>query len=106
MELGHMIFGNISNECNISMDRTMYEDIWYDTLEIGYESVDNDVFIIRPYCWDETHEDYDKPNFVHKPSGFKMSWYKYPLRDSYCNMNITPDEFREIMIECMEVYNG
>jgi hypothetical protein len=34
-----------------------------------------------------------KPNFLYKPINFQIKWYKYPLRDSYMNQNITYKEF-------------
>lgn len=45
-----------------------------------------------------------KPNFFYKPTGFQIMWYKYPLRDSYMNQNITVDEFKEILTHCTESY--
>ena len=43
-----------------------------------------------------------KPNFLFKPTGFSIKWYKYLLRDSYMSQNITLDEFRKIVSECVE----
>lgn len=45
-----------------------------------------------------------KPNFLYKPTGFKIMWYKYPLRDSYMNQNISLDEFKEILEHCVKSY--
>jgi len=42
-----------------------------------------------------------KPNFLFKPTGFKIQWYKYPLRDSYMNINIPLGVFRKIIDECI-----
>ena len=41
------------------------------------------------------------PNFWHKPSGFKLKWYKYPLRDSYANQPITPKRLDRIVDHCI-----
>ena len=41
-------------------------------------------------------------NFVYKPTGFAIQWYKYPLRDSYMNQEITRLEFYEIIKNCMK----
>ncbi len=54
---------------------------------------EDDTFIVRPYYWgDEEDDDYEEraglPNFEHKPSGFKMWWYKYALRGSFANMPV------------------
>lgn len=42
-----------------------------------------------------------KPNFLFKPNGFEIQWYKYPLRDAYMNQNITLEEFRKIVLDCI-----
>jgi len=43
-----------------------------------------------------------KPNFLYKPTGFSISWYKYPLRDSYMNHKISVVEFSEIIDKCID----
>ena len=57
--------------------------------------------------WRETHN-HDpecwlvKPNFLYKPTGFSISWYKYPLRDSYMSEQLTVAQFTEIIDKCIE----
>lgn len=41
------------------------------------------------------------PNFWHKPSGFKLEWYKYPLRDSYSNQPLTRKLMRSMFADCI-----
>lgn len=43
-----------------------------------------------------------KPNFLHKPSGFRIEWYKYPFRDSYMNQKIKLKDFKKIINLCIE----
>jgi hypothetical protein len=43
-----------------------------------------------------------KPNFLYKPTGFNINWYKYPLRDSYTNMKISLDEFDVMIDDCVK----
>lgn len=43
-----------------------------------------------------------QPNFLYKPTGFQINWYKYPLRDSYMNMDISFEELKKIMEHCIE----
>jgi hypothetical protein len=42
---------------------------------------DDDVWMMHPYCWCEEDScgwcSNEKPNFLHKPSGFSVTWYKY-----------------------------
>lgn len=61
---------------------------------------ENDTFILMPYYWGDDDRICELPNFVHKPTGFELSWYKYALRDSYMNQNINFDELMEIMEDC------
>ena len=76
--------------------------------------IDTPTFTVRSYSWndfDDTETDtvekesdlYKHNNgwhFWHKPSGFKLSWYKYPLRDPYSNMNINSEQFCHILRDC------
>ena len=43
-----------------------------------------------------------KSNFLYKPTGFSIDWYKYPLRDSYTNQRITLEGFKIIIDKCIE----
>jgi hypothetical protein len=40
------------------------------------------------------------PNFVYKPTGFEIRWYKYALRDSYANREFTKKELLQMMEHC------
>lgn len=42
-----------------------------------------------------------KDNFHYKPTDFGIQWYKYPLRDSYMNQDISLEEFRRIIDDCI-----
>jgi len=42
-----------------------------------------------------------QPNFLYKPTGFRISWYKYPFRDSYMTPEISPAEWRKIVNHCI-----
>ncbi|MGG1659498.1 hypothetical protein [Brevibacillus sp. NRS-1366] len=43
-----------------------------------------------------------QPNFLYKPTGYQIQWYKYPLRDSYMNQDFTYEQLEEIMQHCIE----
>jgi len=45
-----------------------------------------------------------QPNFLYKPTGFSIMWYKYALRDSYMNQDISLDKFRVILRDCVMSY--
>lgn len=42
-----------------------------------------------------------KPNFLYKPTGFSIQWYKYPLRDSYMSEQISVEEFAAMIDACI-----
>ena len=46
------------------------------------------------------------PNFLYKPTGFSISWYKYPLRDAYMSENLTVEQFGEIIDGCINSLQG
>ena len=58
----------------------------------------NDTFEFRAYRWNDEHNDY---HFWHFPSGFKIEWYKYPMRGAYCNMEISDNQFVDILYDCI-----
>ena len=41
------------------------------------------------------------PNFLFKPTGFELRWYKYPLRDSYSNMKVDVASLRKMVNACI-----
>ena len=112
MELGNLLFGKSSKDCTIPFEREINQELFYDILyddmkklDYDVDGFDNETFTIIPYDWGECEEEDVEPNFYHKPSGFKISWYKYPLRDSYCNMEITYNQFRSILYDCFNSLN-
>ena len=42
------------------------------------------------------------PNFVYKPTGLEISWYKYPMRDAYSNQDVSVVEFAKILEDCKQ----
>lgn len=77
----------------------------YEIFEKTYK-YENNTFKIHKYDWDDTKRyanDIEKdPCFYHKPSGFKMTWYKYPLRDVEANMKLTSEQFASILYDVRE----
>jgi len=118
MELGNMFFGNSRGAYEV--DRGLKDDFCklFNDMDIDcygvYEGEDdahcnhrggyeNEVFITRPYWWgDDDSPKADLPNFEYKPTGFKMNWYKYALRDAYMNQELSFDEIKEILVKCKE----
>lgn len=115
-ELGNLMFGNSYGEYHVE-PRMEYQDAFCDFLkengfdfygykESGehesddYSSFDNDVFTVRPYYWGEDESIAGLPNFVYKPIGLEMKWYKYPMRDAYSNQDIDIDTFKKILSDC------
>lgn len=112
MELGNMIFGNSRGEYLVDRNwQDMFIEHLYDMGFNGYGNIENDylkefvvevksvinepsmkfeneIFIIMPYYWGDDEDICNLPNFVYKPTGFELNWYKYALRDSYMNQDI------------------
>lgn len=63
------------------------------TSNSGEEEFVNDVFEMRSYCWcDSGWEDYEgphpdgcPPNFIYKPTGMIVTWYKHAGRGATSN---------------------
>lgn len=77
--------------------------VWIDGEEGGrHYKWETDTFVIMPYYWGDDDTIGALPNFVHKPTGFEMTWYKYALRDAYMNQPVTLAELDEMMRACVE----
>jgi hypothetical protein len=87
------------DEMIYEVDRS-YQSMFCDAIRLlgcdGYGShidsvtgeYENDVFAIRPYYWGDDESRQELPNFEYKTTGFKLNWYKYPLRCSYMNQEV------------------
>ncbi|MDE2425654.1 MAG: hypothetical protein KGO96_07090 [Elusimicrobia bacterium] len=115
------------SEYPFNVNRDWQRDMYYlfESIDPNYVyhgfNFENDTFIIRPFygedceCepdiddgWETTHTadcPVSLPNFHYKPTGFKLQWYKYPLRASEMNQNLSYKEFREIIDTCVKSLN-
>ena len=111
MELGNLLFGNSRGVFHIE-PREEYQDAFAEFLfangfdgygfKDGDREFENDKFIIRTYYWGEDEKIAALPNFVYKPSGLEISWYKYPMRDAYSNQDIDIESFRKVLQDCAD----
>jgi hypothetical protein len=69
-------------------------DEWASKYGTDYE---NDVFMMHRFCWCEREEcgwcSGDKPNFLFKPTGFSVTWYKYIGRGMELSDECLPNDF-------------
>lgn len=90
--------------CDIRMERQVNQILWGEVMgDLGHNwdrTYANDTFEVRAYDWADADDDSNAWHFWHKPSGFKLEWYKYPLRSPYANMNITHEQFLNILYDC------
>lgn len=93
-----------------TFNRGVNEELFYHWLGNVYKDhsdFENDTFLMRDYAYCEDDEvGVNEYHFYHKPSGLKIYWYKYPFRSSYSNMEITYDQFREVLVDCRNSYEG
>lgn len=119
MELGNLIFGHCSGGYKIPKDwqdtfDTFLEDIGCDayghlkdyTCSNKLGGITTDMFEVNPYYWGEDEKMLNTPNFVFRPTGYEIRWYKYPLRDSYSNFPISFDIFQAMINACTKFYRG
>lgn len=119
MELGNMMFGNSRGMYHVE-PRKDYQDEFVDFLydngwdghairgdgfDASYEW-ENDTFIVRAYYWGEDEAKAELPNFVYKPTGLEINWYKYPMRDAYSNQDVSVEDFKQILVKCAESMKG
>ena len=132
MELGNWAFGNARGTFPVNRD---WQDAFCEQLdEMGFDGYghiqnghdnleaflmeikseqddpamkfENETFRLMPYYWGEDDAISALPNFVYKPTGFELSWYKYALRDSYMNQQISFDALMEILEQCKKSLEG
>lgn len=114
MELGNLFFGNSHGLYHVE-PRKEYQDVFVEFLysincdfyghnDDGSDFIDNDTFTLRPYYWGEDECIAELPNFVYKPTGLEIKWYKYPMRDAYSNMDVDIEQFKEIIDHCTKEY--
>ena len=114
MELGNLLFGNSRGQFKLPDRDIVSSDEWANLKEkvnINFYGIpndesdfygfDNDAFTIRPYYWGEDGNMAELPNFLYKPTGFKIHWYKYPFRDSYMNQDLNREEILKIFDKCI-----
>ena len=116
MELGNMIFGHSRGQHEIKRG-TGYEELLYQVFDACAPQRDtsfrdygcefeNDTFEVHPYCWCDKEDcpqcgTGTQPNFRYKPTGFSMSWYKYPLRDAYMSEPMSLEGFAKMCRACI-----
>lgn len=87
---------------NFHFNRKVWQILWEAIMPEKFQhfidDYENEVFCIHSYDWSD--EDNNEWHFWHKPSGFKMYWYKYPLRSGECNMEISDAQFVDILNDC------
>ena len=64
----------------------------------------NDIFYFKGEAEDTILDEQGnyQPNFIYKPDGFRMCWYKYPLRSCFANRNIEFDVFSKMVDSCVK----
>ena len=95
----------MNDEMEYDINRKVWQPLWEHIMENtpcdGYcEEFENDIFQVKPFSWNEEYWD-NEYHFWHKPSGFKLQWYKYPLRSTLCNLKITDEQFVDILWDCL-----
>lgn len=82
-----------------------YEGAW---AEKYGSHVDNEWFMMHPYCWCEKEdcpwcrEEDALPNFHYKPLDLKVYWYKYIGRDMNYNKELTIQECADMLQNCIK----
>lgn len=104
MELGNMLFGNSRGEFTFPDRQLGRSEEWkaLSAIDIKYDGFDNDIFTIRPYYWGEDDAQAVLPNFIYKPTGFEINWYKHAFRDSYMNQELSESQIIAIFKKCVE----
>ena len=85
-----------------AMTRMVSQILWEHCMgDLGTNGNDheNETFAVRSYNWSD-EEELNDWHLWHKPSGFRLAWYKYPLRGFAANMSISDAQFLDILRDC------
>lgn len=123
IEIGNLLFGHSRGEFPFPGRELVNSDEWnglmdavgcdscYGTREYPHKESDpqhtnkrggyeDDIICINPYWWGvENAPEANEPNFLYKPTGLEIRWYKYAFRDSYINQDLTADELKAVFAE-------
>jgi hypothetical protein len=72
--------------CTCTRKRRWQE--WFDANKLGPDGHASDCLLVVP-------------NFLHKPSGLRIDWYKWIGRDTKTSRPVSPAEWRAIFDECV-----
>lgn len=93
----------------VPLNRKIIDPLWehhlgrYGLGENDGEKYEDDTFICKSYDWsDEGNNEY---HFYHKPTGYKIQWYKYAMRGATANMSLSWEQIRDILADCENSYN-
>ena len=121
MELGNKLFGNSRGDFKV--DRGLEELFLAALAQAGFdrygrcrtwksetppppscngEATNTHHFLVQPYVDDDLDNATLSPNFVDRVTGLKLRWYKYPLRDSYANYDLSREMLEPILERLVE----
>lgn len=121
MEIGNMLFGNSRGDYAVSrsleglfvgalkkagFDAHGFRHGWESDREAqtpyNEHATATHHFVIQPYVDDNLDNAVIVPNFLDRVTGLKLRWYKYPLRDSYANYDLTEEMLVPILDRLVE----
>ena len=127
MEIGNLLFGN--SRGSFRLERHPAQEIFgkfFEAVKVDsygyaeedsplkafeketeeYYIIDTPLFSIMPYYWGYNEEVMELPNFVYKPEGIEIQWYKYPMRDAYSSVPLDEKRLKEILDKCAGSIKG
>ena len=104
MDLGNMMFGHSRGEFTFPDRALARSEEWraLSKIDIENDGFDNEIFTIRPYSYTDDELEESLPNFLYKPTGFEINWYKYAFRDSYMNQALDTTQILYIFQDCID----
>ena len=105
-ELYDFFSENVLPQLNLEEPRESDYDHYYNAFRLNKIEetstfFENNVFVLRPYYLGISDEIAEKPNFEYKPTDFKLKCYKYFTRGVTCNKEITKNDFKDIVKNCI-----
>ena len=111
MSIGELVSVKTERSKLLDLFKPLFIAMGIDTYGLHY---DNAVFEMHPYCWcDEKscpmcvghvveNGQQTRTTFFHKPSGFRLHWYKYAMHSVDVNQQLEEEQLVAIVADCIK----
>lgn len=111
MSIGELVSAKVERAKLMELFNPLFIAMGIDNYGVHY---DNAVFEMHPYCWCDEEScpmcarhvvengQQTRTTFFHKPTGFRLHWYKYAMRSVDVNQQLEEEQLAAIVADCIK----